>query len=463
MPLDQILARVHGYDVIGLSSNTINIESALQLVSRIAASIRPKPLIVLGGHHATFMHEEIITQNPTIEAIVRGEGEYALEALCLDYFANSSLTYPHEGVSFRYADGRLHLTNTINNIDDLDQLPFPIRDRQDYYSRGHLHGDHWLYVPVSSSRGCPYGCSFCTVTGVRRDWKGRSPENVAREVVELYANRADTFLVFIDDNFYINPKRALEITRLIYQEINGIFKFSFATRADQILKGGRHNLEVLKNVGCKFIELGIENGSLSMLNRLNKGITPEESIAAIELVKSVGIKPVIDFIMYDPWTTIGELQENVQFIRKAGIYGHNPPVHFNKLEMYPGTKFYRQISAEHYFVNLEVEIIYECMKRFSQSIIYKNTMETMSKFDSMEKTGKWQIYIPIYLRCAKLPYVLFESIVNAAIEGNDINSHYETIINQYERRISDYLCMLETGNMVYPSDNYTKGTKSGGC
>ena len=62
-------------------------------------------------------------------------------------------------------------------VEDLDSLPWPD------YSISPEVMRRMRYVPVSTSRGCPYNCSFCSATKMfGRRYRFRSPENVVEEL-----------------------------------------------------------------------------------------------------------------------------------------------------------------------------------------------------------------------------------------------------------------------------------------
>lgn len=363
---NQIVECLLSYDLIGISATTPSLPNAVIIAEKIK-SIKAIP-IILGGHCATFMHREIIDKYTCFDAIIRGEGESPFIALCNDFFAHGALTVPFDFLTSRQINGKKHLSKSIAIEDDLDTLPFPVRDGLEQYI------DENKIVTISTSRGCPYGCSFCSATNFRSKWRGRSPEKIAEEVYEISGKIADFTIVFVDDNFYIDPNRSLDVLREINIKCKRRFPFVFATRADQIINNGIAHLKKLKDFGCVEIEMGIENGSNSVLERYRKNITAEQNRLAIQMLQEQQINPAVDYILFDPEVSRHELCENVSFLKAAHLWGYDPPLIYERVVSFPGTFFteshpnlYREnciISSSEYFADKQALEIYKCLQLF---------------------------------------------------------------------------------------------------
>ena len=436
--IDEIADMALGYDMVGISSNTINFPNAIKIAEAIK-KIKDIP-ILLGGHHATFEHESIIKQYHCFDAIIRGEGETAIVQLCNDYFRNGSFSYKINGVTYKNLKGQVCLSDVILHEDDIETVAFPIRDSQEKYPRKPLPYEHdKLYVSISTSRGCPYGCSFCSVTSFRSKWVARNAESVAEEAYSLYKNYSDIFIVFADDNFYIDPERSKEIISRINEKCGEKIGFSFATRADQIIRNGSEYLRFFKDNGCYSIELGVENGSNNMLKRFCKNTTADQNSRAIKMIREQGIYVAVDYILFDPETSVEELKENITFMKSANIFGHYPPLLFNRIKPYPGTKFTEQfgyVSDENYFINKNVNDIFECIQKYKvefQGRVSKlmDVIELNIQAGNADRLQKGD-----YLWLKMLPYNLFERLVTC--NTSNFYGYYDSLIEdlKIENRIS---------------------------
>ena len=439
--IDEMVDKAVNYDMVGISSNTLNFSNAVKIAESIK-SISDIP-ILLGGHHATFEHEYTINYYNCFDAIIRGEGETAIVQLCNDFFLNGLFSTKINGVTYRNLGGEICLSDTIIQEDNIETLSFPIRDNQGQYPRKPLpYANDKLYVSISTSRGCPYGCSFCSVTSFRSKWVARSAESVAEEAYSLYKAFSDIFIVFADDNFFINPERSKEIVGKINAKCGQNIGFSFATRADQIIRNGSDYLRYFKDNGCYSIELGVESGSNNMLKRFCKNTTADQNKLAIKMIREQGIYVAVDYILFDPETSVEELKENVIFMKSANIFGHYPPILFNRIKPYPGTKFteqYGYISDENYFKNKDVKDIYECLQKYKEELHRRiarlmDIIELNIQAGNADRSQKGD-YIWLKMLC----YNVFEKLVNC--NTSNYYEYYDSLIN--DLKVKTHISFLE--------------------
>ncbi len=435
-----IIRRLTDYDLIGISVTIPSLPNAVVIAENVK-KIRELP-ILLGGHCATFMHEKIMEKYSCFDLIIRGEGESAIAAMCDDYFMHGTFTKTFDFVTSKDINGQIKLANSIAVEEDVDSLPFPIRDEYEKYFDSNNN-----IMTISSSRGCPYGCSFCSATNFRNKWIGRSPENVADEVFGFYQKEKEFKIIFVDDNFYIDPERSVKILQEIEKKCHRSFEFVFATRADQIINNGRTYLNVLKRYGCIEIEMGIENGSDSVLKRYNKNITAEQNKLALKILRDLQINSAIDYVLFDPETTRAELLENIQFLKSAYLWGYDSPLIYERIIAFPGTQFtechpdlYRDdcmVQSGLYFHDRQVLEIYRWLQEFRHS--YQNKIDLLvwiirSRYlieNNVPSCKNDLIWLKV------LPYNLFDRLAQAQDEYKQV---YETFIlnNQISLRLQQY-------------------------
>ena len=419
------------YDFIGFSVVTANFSDALSVAKKIKE--KTSAIICMGGVFPTIQHEQILNQEFYIDLIIRGEAEHAIVKVIKDFNVNGKFSTAIDGCSYQNLNGKKHFCSEINKITLLDTLPFPDRENAFLYSKRKLsnYKTDLKNIPVASSRGCPYSCTFCSVPSLGLNWRGRDPENVAEEIYEMYKIDSEIFIVFIDDNFFVDYKRALEIAFKIKEKCGKPVPFSFATRADQIIRAGSETISKLREYGCEAIEIGIENGSDSVLLRMNKKISVVQNKEALKILKNNGIAPGVDFILFDDETTLEELEENIVFLKDNMLFGYYPTLVYSQMFPYVGTKFHEKgVDMTNYFKNVIVSDIYDQLIKFQnkcQSLIDKVVKDT-----AFIEDRNMEIKIDyIYVQTA--PYVYLNYLIEAVknnwdiTNDNEIDSIYEKV------------------------------------
>jgi radical SAM superfamily enzyme YgiQ (UPF0313 family) len=352
-----------GHPIVGISAVTQVISSAGALADRIKAS-HPDVLVILGGYHPTFAHREILHDFRAVDLCVRGEGEQTLIEIVQTWrdFWAVSREEPEIGevdwsriLGVTWRRGEEILTNPSRpNLTNLDAIPFPARDLLpplDAYASyaDTVAGKLRVKASMVSSRGCPFHCNFCSIITFYGDaggksWRGRSVENVVAEMIELYDRYGASHFEFQDDNFFVRPERALAIVEMFAQSGRD-FSYAFLTRADQIVKGERY-FPALRQAGLRYVSVGIESGSDASLARMVKQTSVDVNRRALQILHDNDVAAQVEFIMFEPGSTLADLRANLQFIEEQGLYGYFPPLIFSNLLLLTGTPIREQIERE---------------------------------------------------------------------------------------------------------------------
>jgi len=303
-------------DILGFSV----LGSSMKEAMKIAESTKwenPKVTIVLGNYHPTFNAERILRKYPSVDVIVRGEGEFtSLElAKCLD---RGNALEKVEGITFR-KNGEIVSTAERPLIKNIDTLPFPDRELLDTEYTSIIYGLKVAtkrFNTIVSSRGCPFRCSFCGCRKFARGmWRPRSVENIMKELEYLQSEGYEQFL-FVDDNFTLNLKRVVKLCRMIRKEGMDIEWF-----CDSRVDNCRYDVfrEMVK-AGCRIVYFGVESANQRILDYYKKGITPDKSRSAVRKARKAGVDIIVgSFIVGAPDETRREVENTLKFALELDI------------------------------------------------------------------------------------------------------------------------------------------------
>jgi radical SAM superfamily enzyme YgiQ (UPF0313 family) len=320
-------------DIVGMTSTTLTYKSALRL-AEIVKEIHPKCLTVLGGCHVTFWDDKALQECPSLEVVVRKEGENTMLDL-LDKLERSKDFHDVLGITYRKGE-KVVRNPDRPHIEDLDSLPFPAHhlwpiDRLRKYGK--------VIFPVMTSRGCTFWCEFCTAVRMfGRRYRIRSPKNVVDELEYLQRKFGAEQFTFYDDTFTVNQARTAEICGEI---INRKLKIEWdcETRVDMVTK---ELLQKMKEAGCFAVWYGLESGSPQILKNMKKGISLAQVMRAFNWTKDLGMMAVVGVILGSPGETRETAWETIKFVERlnpddVGYYIATP---------YPGTPMYDYVKEK---------------------------------------------------------------------------------------------------------------------
>ena len=320
-------------DVVGVTSTTLTYKSALR-VAELAKEVCPNCLTLLGGSHATFWDDKALRECPSLDVVVRKEGEYTMLDLIEKVKTGKDYRYVLGTTSRK--DGEIIKNPDRAYIENLDELPFPAHH---LWPIDQLRKYGSVVFPIIASRGCVYWCDFCTTVRMfGRRYRMRSPKNVVDEIEYLQKTFGAHQFTFYDDAFTVNQERTVEICREIKNRKLKV-EWDCETRVDMVTKD---LLFSMKEVGCFAVWFGVESGSQTVLDAMRKGITPAQTINAFSWAKEVGLMTVAGVVLGFPGETKETIWETIKFIERlnpgdVGYYIATP---------YPGTPLYEHVVKD---------------------------------------------------------------------------------------------------------------------
>lgn len=322
-------------DLVGITSESNKVFRALD-IARLARQKGKK--VVMGGYHATFRDQEILLSS-IVDYVVKGEGEYTFREL-IRRLENGKAISDIPGVSLLF-NGRFHTNPIPPPPDDLDALPLPARDLLPLSKYWMTQIDGEPLLNVVTSRGCPHACSFCASSSFAgRKWRTRSPENIVKELEQLYFDYGFRGFAFMDDNFTLRPERVEAITNSIKKRGMNMKWWCFS-RVDTLLK----NASLVQNMasaGLRMVYLGLESADPRALKAYGKRITTEVSKLAVELLHSHGVKVLGSFILGNINDTRTSVMKTIDYAKGLNL----DLAQFSALTPFPGTRLFQEATRD---------------------------------------------------------------------------------------------------------------------
>ena len=299
--------------------------SILNIIKFLKKKFSKKPIIILENSQAVTAYslskikEEFIDLG--CEYILIGD----LENISVDVYRNLG-----NEVYLKNINGIItknFCNDKINFVENLDTLNFPAWEDfplENYWMLGYSHGplSSKKYLPILSSRGCPYPCNFCVIpkTNERR-WRSRSPQNVVDELEYFMKKFNVKEFHFEDLNSTVNDNRTKELCNLIIKRnINIQWKIVAGTKVESIKN--EDTVKLLKDSGCTYISISPESGSVELMKSINK---PFNYNHALKIVKEMNKNKIFSqacFIIGYPGETVMDLKKTKRMIfdlTKRGI------------------------------------------------------------------------------------------------------------------------------------------------
>lgn len=286
-------------DVVGVTAITPSIYKA-ESVLKLVKDLHPGAVTVLGGIHGTFMYQQVLSEAPWIDVIVRGEGEEVLIDLIrtIDEGRWPAEGQAIKGIAFTETglDGtRIVATPAAPTIKNLDAIA------PDWSI---LEWEKYKYIPLNArvaipnmARGCPFTCSFCSQWKFWRDYRVRDPKKVVDEIETLYQRYDVRFFILADEEPTINRKKFVEFCHeLIARGLPGKVLWGINTRVTDILRDEKF-LPLYRKAGLIHVSLGTEAAAQMKLDRFHKETKVADNKKAIRLLREAGIVVEAQFIV----------------------------------------------------------------------------------------------------------------------------------------------------------------------
>ena len=289
--------------MVGHSASTKAHAGCLRLLRAVKESL-PHSVTVYGGVHPTFHFEEILSQYPAVDVVVRGEGEDTVLELVVIlsqvlgakqdglFHGNSEAALSQvSGIAWR-CDGRVILNAPRPPIEDLDSHRIaweliPDWDKYQAFGIGRT-------AVVQFSRGCPHRCTYCGQWPFWQRWRHRDVTRFVDELEFLHREHAVQFFWFADEN----PTTDKKVWRALLQEISrrGMGTGMTCSIRSQDIVRDADILDLYRRAGFLYVLMGVETVTDATLQKVHKESSVSDGCHAVRLLRKHGILSIIDYI-----------------------------------------------------------------------------------------------------------------------------------------------------------------------
>jgi len=350
-------------DIVGFGGIATSYTWTKELSNRLKKEY-PKIMQIAGG--ALSSVNELLLKKTAIDVVFHGEAESNLPLFIESLNAGTSY-YQIPGISY-LEDGEIKRNQPSPQIKNLDDLAFPAYHlvditkyftskqellnfyKDDLISQG-LYSDIVdklrdveYFLPIFTSRGCMYRCSFCYrhMSGYRK----HSVNYIIRHIKFLMDRFGINGFSFMDELFNGDIEWVIELCDQIE---NNNLKIAYRTSGVRVDKVSERMLRRLYETGCFNLNYGQESGSDKILKEYRKGVSREDNIKTTLLTRKCGIYSTVQLVIGSPGETQETIMETVDFLREVGVRQYS----LNYLIPFPRAPIWSYVKANNLIKDTE--------------------------------------------------------------------------------------------------------------
>lgn len=256
----------------------------------IIKEIYPDAPVVLGGIYATLCYDHAV-MNSKADRVIKGMAEGTIFELVKDV----------TGVSVKAAF----------DPDDLDTYPYPAFDLQRRIT----------YVPILTSKGCPFSCAYCASHFLQPERMLRSPDSVMDEITYWHQKYGVCDVVLYDDAFLMDAQK--HAIPLLEKIIDSGLHLRFHTPNAIHMRGMTKKIATLLfQAGFKTLRLGLETTEFGDRKNLDSKVTENEFREAVGLLRDAGFKKdqVGTYLLVGlPNQSLESVEASISMVRKSNV------------------------------------------------------------------------------------------------------------------------------------------------
>lgn len=340
----------------------------------------------------SFSHAEI--DSASLEKLEQGQGEQTLKLNAIN-----GLAFLENGVVIETPERTL--------IKDINVLPFPNRTKINFdpYLKGWKKAHGYSMMSVSTMRGCPYTCKWCSRAVYGGTYRRRSPQLVAQELKQLKEVYNPDMIWFVDDVFTIHHKWLIEFADEVKKQ-DAKIPYEIISRADRL---NEDVIKTLKASGCFRVWVGAESGSQKIIDAMDRRVDVIKTREMINLAKQHGIEAGTFIMLGYPGETKEDIKETIKHLVVAN------PSQYTITIAYPikGTELYDEVKNEFLNQQLDWETSTDRdidFKRAHPKKYYQHAIKWVMNEVYLQTKNKNKLKVP-YLKLKSLKFQ-FQMLIN---------------------------------------------------
>lgn len=331
--INKIESIAKDYDIAIISTSTMSFfEDADYLLQLKKANARLKTIIF--GSHPTFL-PEVCLKHDGVDFIIIHDPEFAIRNLIEALNDNRDF---HKIKGIGYNEQGREIINERYPLFNLDELPFidlKFLPKVNYFNP---IVRLMPYIAISTSRGCPGKCTFCTAPYFEgTHLRFQSADYVLKEL-KYFKENGIREIYFRDETFFVDKARDKKILHTLIEE-----KINLSWLANARI--GLIDEEIIKlahNAGCHTIKFGVESGNQELLNRMKKGYKKEKAIEIFDFCNKIGMKTHAHVMIGVPGETEETLNQTIDFVKRL----NSTTATFGICTPYPGSPLFDEVAEK---------------------------------------------------------------------------------------------------------------------
>ncbi len=380
--------------LVGIGHTTVERSEALMWAR--AVKERMNCMVVLGGVDPTFQPD--LARDPAVDALVRGEGEYAMLEIMEQVEHGVDLS-EIEGVAF-CRDGELIENPVRPLIQDLDSLPFP---RKDLYLENYRYFRKYPIKFFMASRGCPHHCSYCANPSLKALYpdpqhyvRFKSPGYLIEEIKSVLDKYPARTVAFGDDLFTYKLSWMQEFLPRYKQEVG--LPFYCCARIDSMTE---EKAALLADSGCYTCWYGLESANPETREMiLNRKMSNQAIRQGARILHDRGVLTQSYNMMNIPGEGLDDGIETLKF----NIELKNKFLVASLFQPFPGTEITRKLVSQGKIKEPESLASRESLSYFAFSPFRQEDTDKLINLQKLFIYGSWFPRLaPLIKRMCALP------------------------------------------------------------